>query len=139
MIRVTYAESSELSKPWMSKLYQQAKGVQMAWPLICNPRSRRQLVAGQIELPSELLKDRGSASHQKLVRLAMALYLKSFSGGGTTKQLWGGYEFGSQKFTQFPICRVRLVSAVGRLAMVYLSNIACRTTSHHLSMGKCFY
>jgi hypothetical protein len=25
-----------------------------------------------------------------------------FSGGGTTKQLWPGYEFGSNKFKQFP-------------------------------------
>ena len=26
-----------------------------------------------------------------------------FSGGATTQQLWGGYEFGSTKFKQFPI------------------------------------
>jgi hypothetical protein len=25
------------------------------------------------------------------------------SGGGTTQQLWGGYEFGSNKFKQFPV------------------------------------
>ncbi len=25
-----------------------------------------------------------------------------FSGGGTTKDLWAGYEFGSNKFKQFP-------------------------------------
>ena len=28
---------------------------------------------------------------------------QKFSGGGTTQQLWGGYEFGSNKFKQFPI------------------------------------
>ena len=28
---------------------------------------------------------------------------QKFSGGGTTQQLWGGYEFGSTKFKQFPI------------------------------------
>ena len=27
---------------------------------------------------------------------------QKFSGGGTTQQLWGGYEFGSNKFKQFP-------------------------------------
>ena len=28
---------------------------------------------------------------------------QKFSGGGTTQQLWGGNEFGSNKFKQFPI------------------------------------
>jgi hypothetical protein len=28
---------------------------------------------------------------------------QKFSGGGTTQQLWGGYEFGSNKYRQFPI------------------------------------
>jgi hypothetical protein len=28
---------------------------------------------------------------------------QKFSGGGTTQQLWGGYEFGSNKFKQFPV------------------------------------
>jgi hypothetical protein len=28
---------------------------------------------------------------------------QKLSGGGTTKQLWGGYEFGSNKFKQFPV------------------------------------
>ena len=28
---------------------------------------------------------------------------QKFSGGGTTQQLWGGYEFGSNKFKQFPL------------------------------------
>ena len=28
---------------------------------------------------------------------------QKLSGGGTTQQLWGGYEFGSNKFKQFPV------------------------------------
>ena len=28
---------------------------------------------------------------------------QKLSGGGTTQQLWGGYEFGSNKFKQFPL------------------------------------
>ena len=28
---------------------------------------------------------------------------QKFSGGGTTKELWGGSEFGSNKFKQFPV------------------------------------
>ena len=28
---------------------------------------------------------------------------QKFSGGGDTKQLWGGFEFGSNKYKQFPV------------------------------------
>ena len=28
---------------------------------------------------------------------------QKFTGGGTTQQLWGGFEFGSNKFKQFPV------------------------------------
>lgn len=28
---------------------------------------------------------------------------QKLSGGGTTQQLWGGYEFGSNRFKQFPV------------------------------------
>ena len=28
---------------------------------------------------------------------------QKFSGGGTTQQLWGGYEFGSNRYKQFPL------------------------------------
>ena len=28
---------------------------------------------------------------------------QKLSGGGTTQQLWGGYEFGSNKYKQFPV------------------------------------
>ena len=28
---------------------------------------------------------------------------QKLSGGGTTQMLWGGYEFGSNKFKQFPV------------------------------------
>jgi hypothetical protein len=35
--------------------------------------------------------------------LSFGFVSQKFSGGGTTQQLWGGYEFGSNKFKQFPI------------------------------------
>ena len=35
--------------------------------------------------------------------LSFGFASQKFSGGGTTQQLWGGYEFGSNKFKQFPI------------------------------------
>ena len=34
--------------------------------------------------------------------LSFGFVSQKFSGGATTQQLWGGYEFGSNKFKQFP-------------------------------------
>jgi hypothetical protein len=39
----------------------------------------------------------------KVGELSFGFVSQKFSGGGTTQQLWGGYEFGSNKFKQFPI------------------------------------
>ena len=39
----------------------------------------------------------------KIGELSFGFVSQKFSGGGTTQQLWGGYEFGSNKFRQFPI------------------------------------
>ena len=38
----------------------------------------------------------------KIGELSFGFVSQKFSGGGTTQQLWGGYEFGSNKFNQFP-------------------------------------
>ena len=38
----------------------------------------------------------------KVGELSFGFASQKFSGGGTTQQLWGGYEFGSNKFKQFP-------------------------------------
>lgn len=39
----------------------------------------------------------------KIGELSFGFVAQKFSGGGTTQQLWGGYEFGSNKFKQFPV------------------------------------
>jgi hypothetical protein len=39
----------------------------------------------------------------KIGEISYGFVSQKFSGGGTTQQLWGGYEFGSTKFKQFPI------------------------------------
>ena len=39
----------------------------------------------------------------KIGELSIGFARQKFSGGGTTQQLWGGYEFGSNKSKQFPI------------------------------------
>ena len=38
----------------------------------------------------------------KVGEISYGFVSQKFSGGGTTKQLWGGYEFGSNKYKQFP-------------------------------------
>lgn len=38
----------------------------------------------------------------KIGEISFGFASQKFSGGGTTQQLWGGYEFGSNKYKQFP-------------------------------------
>jgi hypothetical protein len=38
----------------------------------------------------------------KIGELSFGFVSQKFSGGATTQQLWGGYEFGSNKYKQFP-------------------------------------
>jgi hypothetical protein len=38
----------------------------------------------------------------KIGELSIGFASQKFSGGGTTKELWGGMEFGSKNFRQFP-------------------------------------
>jgi hypothetical protein len=38
----------------------------------------------------------------KIGEISFGFVSQKFSGGGTTQQLWGGFEFGSNKFKQFP-------------------------------------
>ena len=39
----------------------------------------------------------------KTGEISFGFVSQKLSGGGTTQQLWGGYEFGSNKFKQFPV------------------------------------
>ena len=39
----------------------------------------------------------------KIGELSFGFVSQKFSGGGSTKDLWGGTEFGSNKFKQFPV------------------------------------
>lgn len=49
----------------------------------------------------------------KIGELSFGFVSQKFSGGGTTQQLWGGYEFGSQKYKQFPIWSGKAPAGVG--------------------------
>ena len=39
----------------------------------------------------------------KIGEISFGFVSQKFSGGATTQQLWGGFEFGSNKFKQFPV------------------------------------
>ena len=39
----------------------------------------------------------------KIGEISFGFVSQKFSGGATTQQLWGGYEFGSNKYKQFPV------------------------------------
>ena len=39
----------------------------------------------------------------KIGELSFGFVSQKFSGGATTQQLWGGYEFGSNKYKHFPL------------------------------------
>ena len=39
----------------------------------------------------------------KIGEISFGFAAQKFSGGATTQQLWGGFEFGSNKFKQFPV------------------------------------
>lgn len=54
-------------------------------------------VAGRIAEGSKVKKS------SKIGEITYGFAAQKFSGGATTKTLWGGSEFGSNKFKQFPI------------------------------------
>jgi hypothetical protein len=49
------------------------------------------------------IADNGKVSKSsKIGEISLGFASQRFSGGGTTKSLWGGMEFGSNRFPQFP-------------------------------------
>ena len=59
-------------------------------------RSKAATVAQTIGQGSKVSKT------SKVGELSIGFASQKFSGGGSTKELWGGMEFGSKKFSQFP-------------------------------------
>ena len=65
--------------------------------IITAANRRPNKAAGRIAAGSRVSKS------SKIGELSFGFASQKFSGGGTTQQLWGGFEFGSNKFKQFPI------------------------------------
>ena len=56
-----------------------------------------------ISAASKIAQGSRVSKSSKIGEISFGFVSQKFSGGGTTQQLWGGYEFGSTKFKQFPI------------------------------------
>ena len=59
--------------------------------------SSRNKVAPKIAEGSKVSKS------SKIGEISFGFASQKLSGGGTTQQLWGGYEFGSNRYKQFPV------------------------------------
>ena len=58
---------------------------------------------GRDRASSRIAEGSRVSKSSKIGEMSFGFASQKFSGGGTTQQLWGGYEFGSNKFKQFPI------------------------------------
>jgi hypothetical protein len=65
--------------------------------IVSAANSRPNQAASRIAAGSRVSKS------SKVGELSFGFVSQKFSGGGTTQMLWGGYEFGSNKFKQFPV------------------------------------
>jgi len=65
--------------------------------IVSAANSRPNKAASRIAAGSRVSKS------SKVGELSFGFVSQKFSGGGTTQMLWGGYEFGSNKFKQFPV------------------------------------
>jgi len=82
---------------------EQAKGVSnglatyVQSKIIASAGGRPNKAASRIAQGSRVSKS------SKIGELSFGFVSQKFSGGATTQQLWGGYEFGSNKYKQFPL------------------------------------
>ncbi len=58
---------------------------------------------GRDKASSRIAEGSRVSKSSKIGEMSFGFAAQKFSGGATTQQLWGGYEFGSNKFKQFPI------------------------------------
>jgi hypothetical protein len=58
---------------------------------------------GRDKASSRIAEGSRLSKSSKIGEMSFGFASQKFSGGGTTQQLWGGYEFGSNKYKQFPI------------------------------------
>jgi hypothetical protein len=87
-------EATQQAKKVTSQLADFVKGKVSA---TASGRGRNALTATRIAEGAVVSKS------SKIGEISYGFARQKFSGGGTTQQLWGGNEFGSNKFKQFPV------------------------------------
>jgi len=81
----------------------QAKGVSNGLATYVQTKIIAKAGSAQNEAASRIAEGSRVSKSSKIGELSFGFLSQKFSGGGTTQQLWGGYEFGSNKFKQFPV------------------------------------
>ena len=87
-------EATDQAKKTSSELADFVKSKVIA---TASQRSKGQISASRIAEGAVVSKS------SKIGEISYGFARQKFSGGATTQQLWGGNEFGSNKFKQFPI------------------------------------
>jgi hypothetical protein len=85
-------EATSQAKEQTSKLADWVRG-----KIVAATSSSTNKVAPKIAQGSKVSKS------SKIGEISFGFASQKLSGGGTTQQLWGGYEFGSNKYKQFPV------------------------------------
>ena len=81
----------------------QAKGVSNGLATYVQTKIIAKAGSAQNDAASRISQGSRVSKSSKIGELSFGFVSQKFSGGGTTQQLWGGYEFGSNKFKQFPV------------------------------------
>lgn len=81
----------------------QAKGVSNGLATYVQTKIIAKAGSAQNDAASRIAQGSRVSKSSKIGELSFGFVSQKFSGGGTTQQLWGGYEFGSNKFKQFPV------------------------------------
>ena len=82
---------------------EQAKGVSNGLATYVQSRITAAAGARPNKAASRIAQGSRVSKSSKVGEISYGFVSQKFSGGGTTQSLWGGYEFGSNKFKQFPV------------------------------------
>jgi hypothetical protein len=84
------------------KAVQQAKGVSNGLATYLQSKIVSAASGTSNQADDRIAQGSRVSKSSKIGEISFGFVSQKFSGGGTTQQLWGGYEFGSNKFKQFP-------------------------------------
>ena len=94
---------------------EQAKGVSNGLATYVQSKITSAAGARPNKAASRIAQGSRVSKSSKVGEISFGFVSQKFSGGGTTKTLWGGFEFGSNKFKQFPIWSGKAPGGVGSL------------------------